>query len=167
MEIIRATLDMAEDIGYVHAMSWQKAYRGIVPDEYLANFTPERRASIFRKMLPESQDEYYIAYLDNKPMGMMVLGKSRDEDADENTGEITAIYLLSEYWGKGYGKQMMDFAVNRLKEISCRTVTLWTLRENARARSFYEKYGFALDGAEKEMNLGKPYTIIRYVYSIE
>lgn len=73
MEIVRATADKAEDIGYVHAMSWKEAYRGIVPQEFLDNFTPEKRADAFRKTFPSSQDEFYIAYLNNKPMGMLII----------------------------------------------------------------------------------------------
>ena len=94
MEIVRATVDRAEDIGYVHAMSWKEAYRGIVPKEFLDNFTPKKRADVFRKVLQSDQDEHYIAYLDGQPVGMLTIGKSRDDDADENMGEIYAIYLL-------------------------------------------------------------------------
>jgi ribosomal protein S18 acetylase RimI-like enzyme len=167
VKIIRATVDRAEDIGYVHAMSWQSAYQGIVPQEYLANITPEKRADMYRKTLPSSQDEYYIAYLDEQPMGMLVLGKSRDEDASESVGEIYAIYLLADYWDQGYGKQLMNYAINRLRELSCRTVTLWVMEENNRARRFYERYGFVLDGSKKELNLGKPFVIVRYAFSIQ
>ncbi len=167
MEIVRASLDRAEDIAYVHAMSWREAYHGIVPDEFLEDFTPEKRADVFRKSFPSSPDEFYIAYLDGQPMGMLVIGKLRDADADEHAGEIGAIYLLAGYWGKGYGKQLMDFAISRLKELSYRTVTLWVLEANERARKFYERYGYVFDGAKKEINIGKPLTEIRYVYSIK
>jgi GNAT superfamily N-acetyltransferase len=170
MEIISATVDRAEDIGYVHATSWEKAYHGIVPKEFLDNFTPEKRTDIFRKTLTSSdklsRDEFYVAYLNNQPMGMLVIGKSRDKDVNEKVSEIGAIYLLPGYWGKGYGKQLMDFAVNRLKELSYCKITLWVLEENKRARRFYERYGFVFDGAKKEINIGKPLIEVRYVYSV-
>lgn len=166
MEIVRATFGNAEDLGYVHAMSWRKSYSGIIPKEFLDNFTPEKRTDIFRKTLLSSQDEFYIAYLNKQPMGMLVLGKSRDDEANENMGEIESIYLLPEYWDKGYGKQLMDFAVNRLKELSYRMVTLWVLEENKRARTFYERYGFVFDGTKKKINIGKQLIEIRYVYYI-
>lgn len=167
MKIVRATVDRAEDIGYVHAMSWRQAYHGMVPKEFLDNFTPEKRADSYRKTLPTSQEEYYVAYLNGQPMGMLVFGKSQDDDADESVGEIHAIYLLADYWDKGYGRQLMDFAVNRLKELSCCKVTLWVMEENNRARRFYERYGFVLDGSKKELNLGKPFVIVRYAFSIQ
>lgn len=139
-EIIKTTLDRAEDIGYVHAMSWKAAYSGIVPKEFLDIFTPKRRTEVFRKTFPTSKSEYYIAYVNNNPMGMLVIGKSQDDDANENVCEIECIYLLPEYWSKGYGRQHMDFAIGRLKELSYRRVNLWVLAENLRARRFYEKY---------------------------
>lgn len=86
MEIIRATIERAEDIGYVHAMSWRKAYHGIVPEEYLDNFTPEKRAEEFRKTFPTSQAEYYIAYLNGQPMGMLVIGKSQEDNTELSHG---------------------------------------------------------------------------------
>lgn len=166
MQIVRATADKADDIGYVHAMSWKEAYRRIVPEEFLDNFTPEKRADAFRRTISSGCDESYIAYLNNKPMGMLVIGKSKDDYVNENVGEIYAIYLLADYWGKYYGKQLMDFAISRLKELSYRKVALWVLEENKRARTFYEKYGYVSDGAKKEINLRKPLIAIRYVYTI-
>ncbi|HOB35162.1 MAG TPA: GNAT family N-acetyltransferase [Bacillota bacterium] len=168
MEIVRATADRAEDIGYVHAMSWHAAYHGLVPQELLDNFTPEKRAEMFRTTIPASAEEYYIAYLDRQPVGMLALGNSQDDDADASVGEIHAIYVLAEYWGRGYGKKLMDFAVNRLRELSCRTVTLWVMAENTRARRFYEIYGYVWDGATREINLGgKPFVLVRYVFALE
>jgi len=164
VEIIRATVDMAEDAGYVHATAWKNAYDGIVPKEFLDNFTPEKRTEAFRKILQSAEEEHYIINMDGRPMGILTIGKSRDSDAGEERGEVYGIYLLAEYWGKKYGKRLMDFAISRLKELGYSTVSLWTLEENQRARVFYEKYGFVPDGAKKELNLGKPMTVVRYVY---
>jgi len=167
MEIVRATLDKADDMGYVHAMSWQKAYDGIVPKEILDNFTPEKRAESFRnKMLQSAGEEYYIAYSDGNPAGIMVLGKCRDNDADKETGELYAIYLLAEYWGRNIGRQLFDFGMSRLKELGFQMVKIWVLEDNRRARRFYEKCGFVPDGAKKEVEVGKPMTVVRYSRSI-
>lgn len=47
MEILRATVDNAEELGFIHAMSWNKAYSGIIPQEFLDNITPIKRTDIF------------------------------------------------------------------------------------------------------------------------
>lgn len=56
----------------------------------------------------------------------------------------------------------MDFAVKRLKTMSCRKIKLWVLEENTGAKAFYEKYGFVPDGSKRELTLGKPLTELRY-----
>ncbi|EST10745.1 GNAT family N-acetyltransferase [Sporolactobacillus laevolacticus] len=167
LKIIRATLNNVNDIGFVHAMSWKKAYQGIVPQPYLDQLTPESRAAFFKKVISMSKHEFYLAYLSELPIGMMSIGKSRDDDLDDHAGEVSAIYLMSDYWGKGYGRQMMDFAVNRLKSQSYQAVTLWVFEDNSRARTFYEKFGYVFDGKKEEVDIGgKLLTELRYAFKI-
>lgn len=167
MEIVRATVDNAYELGYVHAMSWQAAYGDFVPEAKLASFTPENRKKAFRKHLTVGKYECYLCYVEKKPMGLLILGKSQDIDADESVGEVCAIYLLPKFWGQGYGKQLMDFAIDRLKALSYSTITLWVLEKNIRARAFYEKYGFVFDGTKEERDMGEPMTVLRYVYTMK
>lgn len=164
IQIVRATVSDAVDISYVHALSWQAAYAGIVPQEYLNEFTPEKRAEKARKVMPTRPEEYYLAYMDETPIGMFILGASLDEDVPPGTGEVCALYLLPEYWHKGIGLSLMNYAVNRLHELSYKDIALWVLQDNQRARRFYEKYGFVLDGTKKELSLGKPLIAIRYIH---
>lgn len=166
-KILRATLDHANDIGYVTALSWQAAYKSIVPYEFLSKFTPEKRSKKFKKVMLTRLEEHYVAYLDKAPIGTLVIGAALDKDASKSIGEVGAIYLLPEFWGKGYGKRLMDFGVTRLKEMGYKAITLWVLEENQRARSFYEKYGYMLDGAKKEISLGKPLFEVRYRLQIK
>lgn len=166
VEAVRVTLDMAEELSYVQAMSWQQAYKGIVPDDFLAAFTPERRAESFRKAFPTRAEEFYLFRADGKAVGMAILGKARDEDLTDKTGEIHAFYFLPEVWGKGYAAQAMSFCFARLKELGYRQVVLWVLEENPRACRFYEKTGFTFDGLRKEILLGKSLLEIRYSLSL-
>ena len=46
----------------------------------------------------------------------------------------------------------MRVALGRAHEKGFSEVTLWVLHANQRARKFYEKFGFVLDGSEKEDN---------------
>jgi RimJ/RimL family protein N-acetyltransferase len=166
-EIIKATLNHSDDLGYVHTISWQQAYQGIIPQMFLDQLTPEARAAFFKKAIPISKHEFYIAYLNGKPVGMMSIGKSRDKDLDDHAAEVSSIYCISDVWGKGYGRQFMDYAIDRLKDQSFRSVTLWVFEENQRARTFYEKYGYSFDGTKEQSDIGgKLLTEMRYVYTI-
>ena len=84
LSIIRATVENAKD----NAMSWQSAYAGIVPQDFLNDITPENWTELAQNGMPTRPEEYYISYLDGLPMGMFIFGKSLEKDVKPNTGEI-------------------------------------------------------------------------------
>jgi RimJ/RimL family protein N-acetyltransferase len=56
----------------------------------------------------------------------------------------------------------MDRNMGRLKELSFKRITVWVLKDNTRARKFYEKHGFTLDDIQKTIEIGKPLIEVRY-----
>jgi len=163
--IRKAVLDDSEQLGCVMIRSWQSAYRGIVPDNYLDTLSVRESAAHFRAQYDRNINKsIYSAVLDGTVIGVLSLLPCRDQDLTD-TGEIQAIYLLPEYRGKGYGTRIMDFAVEILKA-QFSGAMLWTLEANIGARRFYEKCGFAFDGTKKEVTLGKPLTAVRYRKSL-
>lgn len=142
--------------GYVHCTSWQEAYRGIVCDEYLDSMTVEATTARARQF----PDNTLIAKDKDKVVGFAVYGPSRDEDLTD-AGEVVAIYVLSEYYGRKIGYRLMNEAFSRLNEYN--TILVWVLEKNERAISFYHKYGFELDGCKKKWNLGTLVSIVRMV----
>jgi len=165
MEIVirKALPEEAYEYTSCHISCWQSAYRGIVPDEFLDNMPAEiaRRTERFRQLLSEPDFDSYCVMYGDRMIGLLTFGKNRDEDKPYS-GEIGGMYLVGEFWDKGYGGKMMDFAKNELKRMGYDEVSLWVLEENARARRFYERHGFVFDGAKKEIHIGKPLIEIRY-----
>ena len=98
-------------------------------------------------------------------IGRLIICKSRDKDKPD-AGEIVSIYLLEEFWDKGYGRQMMDYAIGELKHMGCHEIVVWVLEKNKRARRFYEKCGFVPDGAKKEINVDTPLIEMRYAINV-
>jgi RimJ/RimL family protein N-acetyltransferase len=154
----------AHDVATVHVLSWQAAYKNIIPDEYLMGLNIEKRTERFAKDFVEYKGKtfFYVAEIDGKIIGNLAVSKCRDDDLPD-AGEIIGIYLLSSYWGVGYGKEMMAFGINKLRELGYSDCCLWVLEDNTRARKFYEKYGFTVDCAKKEIDIGKPLIEIRYM----
>ena len=101
-----------------------------------------------------------IAKDKEKVVGFAVYGQSRDEDLPD-AGEVVAIYVLSEYYGRKIGYRLMNEAVSKLSEYN--TIFVWVLEKNERAIRFYHKYGFEFDGCKKQWNLGTPVSIVRMV----
>ena len=163
--IRKALLEDAYERAACHVSSWRSAYKGIVPDEVLDNLSAEAIAEKFRKELELQESSYYCACYEGKIIGHFNIRKSCDEDKP-NAGEVHGIYLIEEFWGRGYGKEMMDYATDSLKHMGYDEVILWVLEENNRARQFYEKCGFIFDGTKKEIIIGKPLTEIRYAINL-
>ena len=164
--IIRKVLpEEANEYAALHIACWQSAYRGIISEGYMQNMLEdiEKRVERCRQDLTTPGEwEFYCAELDGKMIGRLVLCKSRDDDT-RDVGEVAAIYLLEEYWDKGYGRMMMDYALNRLEVMGFHEVVVWVLEANHRARRFYEKMGFNHDGTAKEIVIDKPLVEIRYM----
>lgn len=61
-------------------------------------------------------------------------------------GELYALYVTPARWSTGTGRALMGSALAALNEAGYPRVVLWVLADNARARRFYERAGFAHDG---------------------
>lgn len=148
-------------------LSWKTAYKGIIPDDYLDNISIEEKAQKFEKNIVQNNDfEYLAAWLDDKMIGILVVGPCRDLDINTGeTGEICGIYLHPDYFGKGYGYKLINHGISILRT-RFKFITLWVLEENMRARSFYEKAGFRFDGTKKDIVFGKRLVEIRYILSL-
>ena len=102
-----------------------------------------------------------IALDDAKVVGFVSYGDFRDSDT--RAGEIFALYVLKDYYGKGVGQQLMQAAFSAL--YGYQEIILWVLEDNKRAIAFYEKMGFVFDGEEKVIDLGKAVKEKRMIYS--
>jgi RimJ/RimL family protein N-acetyltransferase len=161
-QAIRATVDCSNDMGYVHSKSWQAAYRGIIPDGVIDDFTPEKREAIFKEVLPDAPEEYYLFKVNDKPAGIASLHKSHEENMSETDGEIYSIYFHPDFWETPATHKGIQFCLDRLKERGFKRITVWVLKDNVRARNFYEKYGFTLDNVQQTIEIGKPLIEVRY-----
>jgi ribosomal protein S18 acetylase RimI-like enzyme len=147
-----ATVDDAAAIGRVHVRGWQWAYRDILPGAGFARLPEDTMAERWRAQLsgPAAELRTWVAELDGSVAGFCVTSPCRDGDAEPGWMEVQAVYLAAEdLTGRGIGRALMDRALDDLRERGTGTVTLWVLRDNARARRFYAAAGFATDGAEK------------------
>ena len=165
-EAIRATVENSTAMGYVHSCSWQKAYRNIIPDEIIDSFTVDQRTKVFVEVIQSRPEEYYLFQVDGQPAGIALLHKSHEETATNLEGEIYAIYFHPDYWGTEATQRGLQFCSDRLKNLGYKQIHIWVLKENQRARKFYEKHGFAFDGNTKEIVIGIPLLEMRYSKNI-
>lgn len=152
--------DDSEAVSRIYEESWKYAYKGIIPQEYLDSIPEGQWVS----NLDNPDRKTLICMEGDKYIGTSSFGQSRLEKLS-NWGEIISIYLLPEYMGKGYGKILLQTSVSELKKLGYEDVFLWVLRENNRARRFYERFGFTETEDYLETYIGgKKLQEIRYQY---
>jgi GNAT superfamily N-acetyltransferase len=168
-QVRKATVEDASGIAFVHVRSWQVAYRGHMPDEFLDGLDPEKRTSMWRDWT-QDPDKIILVAEDNEGniVGFSALCSSRDPDANPKTAELVAIYLHPEKWKKGIGRALLTASLDQLRKRNFGQVTLWVLEGNQRARSFYESFGFVHDGAMKDDDHWKSFAVreVRYRLSL-
>lgn len=147
----------ARAIAEIHVAGWRAAYRGHMPDDFLAALSVEQREEQRRRDLesPRSPEQRtWVAEEDGRIVAFAITGPCRDADAGPGEGELFALYADPARWGTGAGRALMDHVRADFAARGIAALTLWVLDGNDRARRFYEKAGLAADGAQKRATFG-------------
>lgn len=147
-----ARVEDAEAVGRVHVAAWRWAYAGLMDAAVLDGLDAGRRAAFWRDWLAAGSPggTLLVAERDGVIVGFVNHGVSRDPDATPATGEIRALYVERAVQGTGVGAALMNRALAGLAAAGHREATLWVLATNALGRAFYDRGGWAPDGATQE-----------------
>lgn len=140
----------AEALAQVHVRSWRETYRGILPDAYLARMSEPAHARRWRWALsyPGADDVTLAAAGRDGLVGYAAGGPSRSGRAKE--GEIHTLYVLREAQGRGLGRRLVEDAARALAAHGADSLMISVLRDNHRARDFYEHLGGVADPPREE-----------------
>ena len=139
----------ANHVAAVHASSSQAAYEDVVPEDH----TPlpiEKRRAFWLDAITYSEPQVHVALDGKEVIGFVGFDRSRDPKSKSTTGEIWALYVLSNHWDKGAGLALWDAAREGLVDEGCTDVTLWIPLLNERALRFAELAGF-----KRELNTAR------------
>jgi len=151
------TEDEINGKGYVHYKSLQEAYAGLIDAGYLEKQTLEKCTATAHKW----PDNILVAKDREKVVGFAGYGAYSDGTLPAH-GEVYALYVLREYYGRRIGYGLMNAALEELSAYE--RIAVWVLKGNDRAIRFYERYGFRFDGTEEEIMLGTPNKKLRMIY---
>jgi GNAT superfamily N-acetyltransferase len=141
--------DDAMNVARVHVRSWQAAYRTLLPDEYLNQLRPEDRAQRYDFATADPLKPHTIIAAEGTAIyGFATTAPSRDRDLKDH-GELCALYVDPDQWGRGVGVALIAAARSRLLELGFQSALLWLLAGNARAARFYEEDGWISDGQRR------------------
>jgi GNAT superfamily N-acetyltransferase len=169
----------------VRRASWREAYAGLIGQSYIERATsgpsgishpaPWRRTliAVSDSGTPEPMVVGYTAFGPERSVLGPQRGTTGRAAADRppltaaglagEAGEVYAIYVAPSWWSTGTGRSLMEAAVAGLVSTGYRRAVLWVLDTNSRARRFYEKAGWAPDGAANTMEALGGVVEVRYI----
>ena len=141
--------DDAIAVARVHVRSWQVAYRTLLPADYLDQLRPEDRAEKYDfASLDARKPQTIVAVEEGLIHGFATTAPSRDPDLPGH-GELYALYVDPEQWGRGIGVALISAARTRLFRLGFRNAVLWVLAGNTRAERFYQIDRWTPDGPRR------------------
>lgn len=166
----RARPEDAAALAEIHIAAWRGAYRGVMSDAFLdgldvAQWTERWRQTLTRAAPALAPEAVLIVEREaGRPAGFAITGPERPLSPHSGSrGELWAINVAPEAWGKGLGYALLTAAQEALAHAGHREAVLWVIAANERARRFYERAGWAADGVEKrEARLGFELHEVRY-----
>jgi GNAT superfamily N-acetyltransferase len=144
-----AVADDADDLADVHITTWQEAYRGIFPDEFLSGLDRARRARWWRMFINDGA-RVHVAVANDSVVGFC---HAADSD-DEAWGEVFSIYVHPDHWGAGHGHSLLAAGEETLAEAGHHRALLWVLEDNSRGRKFYERQGWVVGSPFRVEEIG-------------
>jgi ribosomal protein S18 acetylase RimI-like enzyme len=154
----------ARAISELHIAAWRAAYRGLMPDAYLAALDVEQRVKLWARTLSRpGPSSVAVAEIDGAIAGFCFFGASRDAEPP-GVAEIFAVNVHPDHWRHGAGGALCAHALRQAASRESTSMTLWVLKGNDRARAFYASLGYAPDGAERTDTklIGSPLHEMRY-----
>ena len=145
-QIRLATPADAPALGKMHIASWHETYTGLLPDKILSSLSVESRAAAWSKILLEPATTHstvvFLAEYQETIIGFGSCGAQRTESLKDNgyDGEVSGIYVLREFQKRKIGTHLFRTMSTDLISRGFKAAALWVLRENLRARRFYEHH---------------------------
>ncbi|MDX3380843.1 GNAT family N-acetyltransferase [Streptomyces niveiscabiei] len=143
-------------VAEIRVRGWQTAYRGLIPQPYLDSLSVPEDADRRRAHFENAGEDVVnlVAERAGTVVGWACHGPYRDGERLTDDAELYALYVDAACFGSGVGHALLQETRRRLASRGRERLYLWVLRDNARARRFYERAGLAPDGAEEPFEAG-------------
>ena len=136
MRFVEVTELNIADAGRIHSESWKESHRSFCSAEFVEKHTPAAQVEYLRREMDAGKSIYML--IDKYPVGIVSVHGSIIEN----------LYVLPTEQRKGYGSQLLDYAIQQCAGTPC----LWILNNNEGAYRLYTKNGFKETGNRKELN---------------
>jgi ribosomal protein S18 acetylase RimI-like enzyme len=124
----------------VHVASWRTTYLGLLAEEFLTSLSELGYTERWERVIGDSETIVVVTEEAGEVVGFASGGRERAGEIGY-AGELYAIYLLEGAQRRGLGRELFRAIVEGLRGMELPDLIVWVLRDNHRARGFYERLG--------------------------
>lgn len=95
----------------------------------------------------------------------LIIGFMELEQIDENRVELQKLTVLPQFRHYGYGSKLLNFVMNKTKDLGAKLITIGIIEENTVLKEWYLKNGFVHNGTRIFDHL--PFTVGFMSYEIK
>jgi ribosomal protein S18 acetylase RimI-like enzyme len=114
----------------------------LLAEEFLASLSELGYTDRWQHVISDGETLVVVAEDAGEVVGFASGGRERAGEIGY-TGELYAIYLLEGVQRRGLGRELFRAIVEGLRGMQLADLIVWVLRDNHRARGFYERLGGA------------------------
>ena len=164
--LVPAGPDDAHAIAALHVKSWRSAYRGLVPDEFLAGPVENDRNTLWESRLSVPDDARLVLKAVDQD-AVMVGFTCVLRDADPAWGPLLDnLHVTPDLKGHGIGALLLHASRAWSSAVAPgRPMHLWVIESNTQARHFYDReHGEVVERQILELTAGIHVPALRYVW---
>lgn len=146
-EIRMATPNDCPALARVQVAAWRATYREILPGTLLAALDDRVESERFRSRMEQGAGNWsrvHVLERGGRVQGFAALGQPSPDTP--GAIELQALYLQPSAWHQGLGRLLLNRVVEELRHQGFTSASLWVMERNGRARRFYEREGWSLEG---------------------
>lgn len=137
MIIRKANFKDAQAIAKVHVDTWRTTYEGIIPTEFLNKLDYSERKNSWENNIMRTENVVFVVENEEGQIIGFADTSRRENNLELNSTDLTSLYLLEAYQGKGIGKLLMKTLFEHYKNQGYDKIYVDVLADN-NTRYFYE-----------------------------
>jgi len=147
MEFKPAALSDIPEIADLFLRCWHVSYADVLSLEARDSMNLESATELWSKAMSTNLERKTFLALENEEfIGVFRVG---GDPQFSQRGHLFSLYVSPSSTGKGYGKLLLERAMEEISSDGFGEMSLWVFNDNTIAKSLYLKYGFAATGEQR------------------
>lgn len=127
-----------EAVGQLYTDSWQRTYRGLIPDWVLDEMTPEKSRDKWARYLERKENGMFVLERDGAVAGLVACcpfpGRA-------GSALLDSLHVAPEVQGGGWGRRLIARTARWARENGFQELVIFVVQGNRRAEQLYRGMG--------------------------